>query len=110
MKKLLILCAVLISHSAVAMDIDTVDGREVSAAAYAQCIETLINEYDADAELAVPICKCMVNEIVENMSQSEIYELRNGDEAAMKKYRDLREKSSVKCRKPFNNLLQKGKK
>ena len=70
----------------------------------------LINEYDADAELAVPICKCMVNEIVENMSQSEIYELRNGDKAVMKKYRDLREKSSVKCREPFNNLLQKGKK
>ena len=110
MKKLLILGAILISQSAVAMDIDTVDGREVSAAAYAQCIETLINEYDADAELAVPICKCMVNEIVENMSQSEIYELRNGDEVAMKKYRDLREKSSVKCREPFNNLLQKGKK
>ena len=110
MKKLLILGAILISQSVVAMDIDSVDGREITSAAYAQCIETLINEYNADAELSVPICKCMVNEIVENMSQSEIYELRNGDKAVMNKYRDLREKSSVKCREPFNNLLQKGKK
>lgn len=110
MKKLLILGAILISQSVVAMDIDSVDGREITSAAYAQCVETLINEYNADADLSVPICKCMVNEIVENMSQSEIYELRNGDKAVMNKYRDLREKLSVKCREPFNGLLQKGKK
>lgn len=110
MKNLLVLSLILISQSAVAMDIDSVDGREITAAAYAQCIETLVNEYNADSDLSVPICKCMVNEIVENMSQSEIYELRNGDKTSMKKFYDLREKSSVKCREPFNDLLQKGKK
>ena len=110
MKKLLFFIVCLTIQPVFAMDIDSQDGREITSAAYAQCVETLINEYNADAELSVPICKCMVNEIVENMSQSEIYELRNGDKAVMKKYRDLREKSSVKCREPFNNLLQKGKK
>ena len=108
MKQILILCLILISQSAVAMDLDSQDGREVAAAAYAQCIETLINEYNADSDLSVPICKCMVNEIVENMSQSEIYEMRNnGNKQIAKKFRDLREQATIKCREPFNDLLKK---
>ena len=111
MKRILILCLILISQSAVAMDLDSQDGREITAAAYAQCIETLINEYNADADLSVPICKCMVNEIVENMSQSEIYEMRNnGNEQIKKKFRVLREQAAVKCREPFNDLLKGSKK
>lgn len=111
MKKLLFLIGYLTIQSVFAMDINSQDGREITAAAYAQCIETLINEYNADADLSVPICKCMVNEIVENMSQSEIYEMRNnGNEQIKKKFRVLREQAAVKCREPFNDLLKGGKK
>lgn len=111
MKRILILCLILISQSAVAMDLDSQDGREVAAAAYAQCIEILINEYDAKADVVVPICTCMVDKIVENMSQFEIYEMRNnGNEQIKKKFRVLREQAAIKCREPFNDLLQGGKK